>query len=166
MCLDLLKASREDLCELGLRSQHLLLKVLLTSLRRRRARRGGGVVGAFDLRDCGQAAIGGTGRTAAAAAAAAHGDVLQDNGLLMLLDRDTRRGPRTRVLAVITRRSDHCSLLRTHKPGSPLLLCPARTPVPLAQVLTHCSIALFNPASLNPRTRTQYLEIWTPECHL
>jgi hypothetical protein len=28
------------------------------------------------------------------------------------------------------------------------------------------SIALFNPASLNPRTRTQYLEIWTPECPL
>jgi hypothetical protein len=61
---------------------------------------------------------------------------------LMLLDRDTRRGPRTRVLAVITRRSAHCSLLPTHKPGSPLLPCLARTPVLLAQVLTHCSIAL------------------------
>ena len=48
------------------------------------------------------------------------------------LDRDTRRGPRTRVLAVITRRSAHCSLLRTHKPGSPLLPCLARTPMPLA----------------------------------
>jgi hypothetical protein len=50
-------------------------------------------------------------------------NLLEDYGLLMLLDRDTRRGPRTRVLAVITRRSAHCSLLRTHKPGSPLLLC-------------------------------------------
>ena len=45
-------------------------------------------------------------------------------------DRDTRRGPRTRVLAVITRRSAHYSLLRTHKPGSPLLPCS-----------THCSTA-------------------------
>jgi hypothetical protein len=71
-----------------------------------------------------------------------HAKLLRDNGLLLLLDRDTRRGPRTRVLAVITRRSAHCSLLCTHKPGSPLLLCPARTPVPLAQVLTHCLIAL------------------------
>ena len=53
------------------------------------------------------------------------------------LDRDTRRGPRTRRFAVITRRSTHCSLLRTHKPGSPLLLCPARTLVPLAPVQTH-----------------------------
>ncbi len=52
----------------------------------------------------------------------------------MPLDRDTRRGPRTRVLAVITRRSAHCSLLRTHKPGSPLLLCLARSPMPWAQV--------------------------------
>ena len=58
--------------------------------------------------------------------------MLEDNGLLMLLDRDTRRGPRTRVLAVITRRSAHCSLMRTHKPGSPLLLCLGRTPMPLA----------------------------------
>ena len=48
--------------------------------------------------------------------------VLEDYGLLMLLDRDTRRGPRTRVLAVITRRSAHCSLLRTHTPGSPLVV--------------------------------------------
>jgi hypothetical protein len=46
-----------------------------------------------------------------------------------------------KVLADQLPRSAHCSLLRTHKPGSPLLLCPARTPVPLAQVLTHCSIA-------------------------
>ena len=53
---------------------------------------------------------------------------------LMPLDRDTRRGPRTRVLAVITRRSAHCSLLRTHKPRSPLLLCSARAPLPLAPV--------------------------------
>ena len=94
------------------------------------------------------------------------GVLLEDNGLLMLLDRDTRRGPRTRVLAVIARRSAHCSLLRTHKPGSPLLPCLARTPVLLALVLTHCLIAPFYPDSLNPRTRTQYLEIWTPECHL
>jgi hypothetical protein len=70
--------------------------------------------------------------------------LLQDNGLLLLLDRDTRRGPRTRVLAVITRRSDHRSLLRTHKPGSPILLCPARTPVPLAQVLTHCRLPFLS----------------------
>ena len=92
-CLELLKASREELCQLrglGLRSQHLLLKVLLsqplllkvlllkvllTRRRRRRARRGRGVVGAFDLRDRGQAASGGTGRTAAGAAAADHGGV-------------------------------------------------------------------------------------------
>ena len=53
---------------------------------------------------------------------------------LMLLDRDTRRGPRTRVLTVITRRSAHCSLLRTHKPGSPLLPCLGRTPMPLSPV--------------------------------
>jgi hypothetical protein len=83
-----LKASREELCKLrslGLRSQHLLLKVLLsqplllkvllTRRRSRRARRGGGVVGAFDLRDRGQAASGGTGRTAAGSAAVDHGDV-------------------------------------------------------------------------------------------
>ena len=52
--------------------------------------------------------------------------LIEDYGLLMLLDRDTRRSPRTRVLAVITRRSAHCSLIHTHKPGSPLLLCLAR----------------------------------------
>ena len=87
-CLELWKASREELCQLrglGLRSQHLLMKVLLSQpwLRkvlltrrcRRRARRGGDVVGAFDLRDRDQAASGGTGRTAAGAAAADHGDV-------------------------------------------------------------------------------------------
>ncbi len=92
-CLELLKASREELCQLrslGLRSQHLLLKMLLsqswllkmlllkvplTRRRRRRARRGGGGVGAFDLRDRGQATSGGTGRTAAGAAAFAHGEV-------------------------------------------------------------------------------------------
>ena len=62
------------------------------------------------------------------------GRLLQDYGLLMLLDRDTRHGPRTRVLAVITRRSAHCSLLRTHKPGSPLLPCLGRTPMPLELV--------------------------------
>jgi hypothetical protein len=45
-----------------------------------------------------------------------------------------------KVLADQLPRSAHCSLLRTHKPGSPLLLCPARTPVPLAQVLTHCRL--------------------------
>jgi hypothetical protein len=74
-CLDLLKGSRaEELCKLGLRSQHLLLKVFLRRRSRRRARRGGGVVGAFDLRDRGQAA-GRTGRNAAGAADAAHGDV-------------------------------------------------------------------------------------------
>jgi hypothetical protein len=44
---------------------------------------------------------------------------------LIPLDRDTARSPRTRVLAGIARRSAHCSLMRTHKPGSPLLLCPA-----------------------------------------
>jgi hypothetical protein len=87
-CLELLKSSREELGKLrslGLRSQHLLMKVLLSQplLRkvlltrrcRRRARRGGDVVGAFDLRDRDQAASGGTGRTAAGAAAADHGDV-------------------------------------------------------------------------------------------
>ena len=65
-------------------------------------------------------------------------DLLRDS--CCYLDRDTRRGPRTRVLAVITRRSAHCSLLRTHKPGSPLLPCLARTPVLLALVLTHCRL--------------------------
>ena len=35
-CLELWKASREELCELGVRSQHVLLKVLLTRRRRRR----------------------------------------------------------------------------------------------------------------------------------
>ena len=84
--------------------------------------------------------------------------LLRDNCLLMLLDRDTRRGPRTRVLAVITRRSVHCSL-RTHKPGSPLLLCLGHTPMPLASPSTHSSIAPFYPASLNPRTHTQNLQI-------
>ena len=92
-CLGLWKASREELCQLrglGLRNQHLLLKMLLsqslllkllllkvplTRRRRRRALRGGGVVGAFDLRDRGQAASGGTGRTVAGAAAFAHGEV-------------------------------------------------------------------------------------------
>ena len=65
--------------------------------------------------------------------------LLEDYGLLMLLDRDTRSSPRTRVLAVITRRSAHCSLLRTHKPGSLLLPCLARMPLPLVQVLNPCS---------------------------
>ena len=60
--------------------------------------------------------------------------LLEVYGLLMLLDRDTRRSPRTRVSAVITRLSAHCSLLRTHKPGSPLLLCPARALIPLRPV--------------------------------
>ena len=91
-CLELLKASREELCQLrglGLRSRHLLLKMLLsqslllkvlllkvplTRRRRRRALRGGGVVGAFDLRDRCQAASGGTGRSSAGGAACAHGD--------------------------------------------------------------------------------------------
>ena len=36
---------------------------------------------------------------------------------LIPLDRDTERCPRTRVFAIITRRSAHCSLLRTNKPG-------------------------------------------------
>ena len=54
---------------------------------------------------------------------------------LILLDRDTRRSPRTRVLAIITRRSAHCSLLRTHKPGSPLLPCSARALMPLRRFL-------------------------------
>jgi hypothetical protein len=84
--------------------------------------------------------------------------LLEDNGLLMLLDRDTRRGPRTRVLAVIARRSAHCSLLRTHKPGSPLLLCLARTPMPLAPDLN----PLFDCSKtglLSPRTHTQNLQI-------
>ena len=63
-------AAAAALRSLGLRSQHLLLKVLLsqplllkvllTRRRRQRARRGGGVVGAFDLRDRGQAASGRT----------------------------------------------------------------------------------------------------------
>ena len=56
-CLGLWKASREELCELGVRSQHVLLKVLLTRRRRRRARRGGGVVDVFDLRDRGQSVL-------------------------------------------------------------------------------------------------------------
>ena len=85
--LDLLKASGavEEVRDLSLRSQHvLLLKVLLSSTvkhtlfltrrRRRRARRGGGGVGAFGLRDRGQAASGGTGRSSAGGAAFAHGD--------------------------------------------------------------------------------------------
>jgi len=46
-------------------------------------------------------------------------------------------------------RSAHCSLLRTHKPGSPLLLCPARTLVPLAPVQTH-SWLLFCPLRSYP----------------
>jgi len=64
-------------------------------------------------------------------------------------DRDTRRGPRTRVLAVITRRSAHCSLLRTHKPGSPLLPCLGHTPMPLASPSTHCSTAQTWPPKLH-----------------
>jgi hypothetical protein len=84
----------------------------------------------------------------------------------MLLDRDTRRSQHTRVSEVITRRSAHCSLLRTHKPGSP------------PSMLGPCSVAAGdrssihyptaqNPASLSPRTRTQYLQIpnfSAPEC--
>ena len=54
-------------------------------------------------------------------------------------------------------RSAHCSLMRTHKPGSPLLLCPARTPVPLAQVLTHCR--LLSTPSISPSLRTPTLVI-------
>ena len=54
---------------------------------------------------------------------------------LMPLDRDTERCPRTWVLAVITRRSAHCSLLRTHKPGSPLLPSSARALMPLRRFL-------------------------------
>jgi hypothetical protein len=54
---------------------------------------------------------------------------------LMLLDRDTRRSPRTQVSAVIARRSVHCSLLRIHKPRSPFLLCPARALIPLRPFL-------------------------------
>ena len=78
---------------------------------------------------------------------------------LIPLDRDTARSPRTRVLAGIARRSAHCSLMRTHKPGSPLLLCPARTPVPLAQVLTHCRL-LYKPSpSISPSLRTPTLVI-------
>ena len=56
-------------------------------------------------------------------------------------DRDTRRGPRTRVLAVIHDGQPTCSLLRTHKPGSPLLPCLGHTPMPLASPSTHCSTA-------------------------
>ena len=70
----------------------------------------------------------------------------------MILDRDTRRSPRTRVLAVIKRRSAHCSLLRTHKPGSPLLPCLGRTPMPLAPVpqpILDCSLN-WPPKSTNP----------------
>jgi hypothetical protein len=62
-------------------------------------------------------------------------DCLKMASSLMPLDRDTRRSPRTRVLEVITRRSAHCSLLRTHKPGSQLLLCSARTLMPLRRFL-------------------------------
>ena len=46
-------------------------------------------------------------------------------------------------VAVITRRSAHCSLLRTHKPGSPLLPCSARALMPLRRFLNpllDCSI--------------------------
>jgi len=78
----------------------------------------------------------------------------------MPLDRDTRRGPRTRVLAVITRRSAHCSLLRTHKPGSLLLLCLARTPMPPAQV-NPCSPIAPNPGlpkSTNPYSISRDLD--------
>jgi hypothetical protein len=53
---------------------------------------------------------------------------------LIPLDRDTERCPRTRVFAIITRRSAHCSLLRTHKPGSQLLPCSARALMPLRPV--------------------------------
>jgi len=73
----------------------------------------------------------------------------------MLLDRDTRRSPRTRVLAVITRRSSHCSLLRTHKPGSPLLLCLTRTPMPLAPNLNplfDCSKRPVRPCQVPARS--------------
>ena len=65
------------------------------------------------------------------------------------LDRDTRRGPRTRVLTVITRRSAHCSLLCTHKPGSPLLLCLGHTPMPLAGPFNPCLIALNWPPKVH-----------------
>ena len=73
--------------------------------------------------------------------------VLRDS--LLLLDRDTRRGPRTRLLAVITRRSAHRSLLRTHKPGSPLLPCLGLTPMPLARPSTHCSTAQIRPPKVH-----------------
>ncbi len=79
--------------------------------------------------------------------------LLEDYSLLMLLDRDTRRSPRTRVLAVITRRSAHCSLLRTHKPGSPLLPCLGHTPMPLAPVpqpILDCSKSASSPRFTNP----------------
>ena len=88
--------------------------------------------------------------------------LLEDNCLLMLLDRDTRRGPRTRVLVVITRRSAHYSLLRTHKPWSPLLLCPARTPVPLAQVLTHCRLLPFKELPPVPQVHGPLLNLGIP----
>ncbi len=84
--------------------------------------------------------------------------LLEDNGLLMLLDRDTRRGPRTRVLAVITRLSAHCSLLRTHKPRSPFLLCPARALIPLRPFLNP-SLTYSKTGLLSPRTHTQNLQI-------
>ena len=76
---------------------------------------------------------------------------------LMPLDRDTERCPRTWVLAVITRRSGHCSLLHTHKPGSPLLLCSARTPLPLRRSAHALNCSKTGP--LSPRTSTQNPEI-------
>ena len=84
--------------------------------------------------------------------------LLEDYGLLMLLDRDTRRSPRTRVLEVITRRSAHCSLLRTHKPRSPFLLCPARALIPLRPFLNP-SLTCSKTGLLSPRTHTQNLQI-------
>jgi len=83
-----------------------------------------------------------------------HYHLLEDYGLLMLLlDRDTRRSLRTRVLAIITRRSAHCSLLRTHKPGSPLLPCLGRTTMPLTPVpqpILDWSKSVSSPRFTNP----------------
>ena len=88
--------------------------------------------------------------------------LLQDGTCLIPLDRDTERCPRTRVFAIITRRSAHCSLLRTHKPGSPLLPCAARARMPLRRFLNpwfDCSSLKSYPRSPSPRTLNQYPEI-------
>ena len=61
--------------------------------------------------------------------------------LLMLLGSRHTTQPAHAGVSGIARRSAHCSLLRTHKPGSQLLLCLGHTPMPLASPSTHSSTA-------------------------